>query len=325
MKNKHFYIVSLIVIMAACAKPKGPLVSPNLDFTIGNNNANAPATVVFTNTSKFVNGFKWYFGDGDSSTLVNVSHVYKNAGNYTVILKGYTDEGIKIISKTVTVLNVVLPNANFTITMPKPFILTANGQFNNLSTNATSYKWDFGDRQYSTLTNPTHLYTSNGLMTVKLTAYNNNGDSSVFSRQILIKDKADSMLITKVRIVTTATLMFQMYPLDGSDDPDYLVAFGNWIDTSKKRTYTIWNSLAFPLDYNLQSKPIYLPVAIGSASPLINKVFILDHDITYEQSVDELDLIIADYTKVSNPYPDELDLSGSFLGETTLKLYVTWK
>jgi len=46
---------------------------------------------------------------------------------------------------------------------------TAN--FTNLSTSGNTYKWYFGDGSTSTLTTPSHAYTSNGAYNVKLVAY----------------------------------------------------------------------------------------------------------------------------------------------------------
>jgi hypothetical protein len=50
-------------------------------------------------------------------------------------------------------------------------------QFINNSVNAESYLWDFGDRVYSTDTNPLHVYYSPGSYIVSLTATNVSGQS----------------------------------------------------------------------------------------------------------------------------------------------------
>jgi len=53
-------------------------------------------------------------------------------------------------------------------------------QFSNYSTNATSYKWDFGDGYTSTLKNPSHTYNSYGTFDIKLVAYGGScGDDSI--------------------------------------------------------------------------------------------------------------------------------------------------
>lgn len=37
-----------------------------------------------TDSSKFGTSYKWYFGDGDSSSLANPTHIYSTNGNYTI-------------------------------------------------------------------------------------------------------------------------------------------------------------------------------------------------------------------------------------------------
>jgi len=58
-------------------------------------------------------------------------------------------------------------------------------QFYDLSTNATSWAWDFGDGTTSTEQDPIHTYTIGGTFTVKLTA-SNSGSSDVLTLKDLI-------------------------------------------------------------------------------------------------------------------------------------------
>lgn len=53
--------------------------------------------------------------------------------------------------------------------------LTAN--FTDMSENATSWEWDFGDDTSSTLQGPGHTYAENGTYIVNLTVYNDDGYS----------------------------------------------------------------------------------------------------------------------------------------------------
>jgi len=57
--------------------------------------------------------------------------------------------------------------------------------FINASSSATSYSWDLGDGTTSTVINPVHRY-DNGTYTVSLTAYNDNGESSIFQETFII-------------------------------------------------------------------------------------------------------------------------------------------
>ena len=58
-------------------------------------------------------------------------------------------------------------------------------QFYDLSTNATSWAWDFGDGGTSTEQDPILIYTTGGTFTVKLTA-SNSGSSDVLTSTDLI-------------------------------------------------------------------------------------------------------------------------------------------
>jgi len=69
-------------------------------------------------------------------------------------------------------------NAAFTDTI----ILTPDSTivvFENESTNASSYYWNFGDSSFSTLQNPTHAYTDSGTYTVTLKDSGLNGISTI--------------------------------------------------------------------------------------------------------------------------------------------------
>lgn len=69
-----------------------------------------------------------------------------------------------------------VPVADFTfktlVTIPP-----ADVDFTNISKNATSYKWDFGDNTTSVIASPKHTYTKAGTYIVKLTATGPGGSS----------------------------------------------------------------------------------------------------------------------------------------------------
>ncbi len=65
-------------------------------------------------------------------------------------------------------------------------------QFTNLSKNATAYKWEFGDNETSTETNPKHTYAEGGTYTITLTA-EGEGGTNTYSEEI-------SLVAPKVKI-----------------------------------------------------------------------------------------------------------------------------
>lgn len=59
--------------------------------------------------------------------------------------------------------------------------------FNNLSNEAVSFLWDFGDGTNSTLKNPIKTYENYGTYNVSLTATNDNGDQDTFQATIEVE------------------------------------------------------------------------------------------------------------------------------------------
>jgi len=85
-----------------------------------------------------------------------------------------------------TILAITLFLSVFSISCKKAaiasFSTTQNGTgtvyFNNTSTHADSYNWDFGDGTNSTETSPTHTYSALGSYNVVLTANSSSGDGT---------------------------------------------------------------------------------------------------------------------------------------------------
>ncbi len=85
----------------------------------------------------------------------------------------YTNpEGITI-TDSLPLVSVVLPVADFSFN-PTQGIAPLTVQFNDLSQNADSRSWDFGDGTNSTEQNPIHTYSAVGTYNVKLTVSNEN-------------------------------------------------------------------------------------------------------------------------------------------------------
>ncbi len=106
-----------------------------------------------------------YLGfQSDSLIVQNISLAYEGLMFRCIVKRA----GCTQVTSGSAVLHVLpLPAAEFIVTMNG-----ATANFNNLSTNATSYSWDFGDGVHSTLSNPSHTYTNEGSYTVTLQAWN---------------------------------------------------------------------------------------------------------------------------------------------------------
>ncbi len=65
------------------------LESPIANFTVSENNKEAPVYARFENESSGLTGNKWFFGDGDSSQAFSEFHGYETEGDYLVCLVTY--------------------------------------------------------------------------------------------------------------------------------------------------------------------------------------------------------------------------------------------
>ncbi|MBI1184119.1 PKD domain-containing protein [bacterium] len=147
----------------------------------------------FTNTTNTscgsVSGYKWFFGDGTKSTRKSPGHKYASAGSYNVKLVVYQAFGVKdSITKTVVVNG--LPKIDFAFNNACKGVSTS---FTNKSSIASGsingYTWHFGDGVKSSLTNPSHSYSTKGSYSVKLIGTSNKGCRDSSNKSITIYEQ----------------------------------------------------------------------------------------------------------------------------------------
>ncbi|HYR28759.1 MAG TPA: PKD domain-containing protein, partial [Thermoanaerobaculia bacterium] len=147
---------------------------------------------------------QWDFHDGSTSALASPTHVFAQPGEYLVTLVADDSHlnGTDDVQKLITVAPAPAePIADFTFDPAEPL----PGQtiaFTNLSANALSSNWNFGDLTSSTLKNPTKSYAVAATYTVTLTVSNFNGTASI-SKDVTVGGNQPPVL-SDVSIPSTA-------------------------------------------------------------------------------------------------------------------------
>lgn len=111
----------------------------------------------------------WSTVDESRDTIITYTWLAKETKGPVVTITSNNAGTISRIAYSLTPPPTV---ANFSWTNPSGGLV----QFTNLSSNATTYSWDFGDGSaLSTNTNPNHIYVANGAYNVCLTATGTGG------------------------------------------------------------------------------------------------------------------------------------------------------
>jgi len=166
-----------------------PCELPVADFTANPTQGYAPLNVSFTDKSTGdPTEWSWNFGDNSTSIIQNPVHVYSTEGTYNVTLTVTNNCGSNSTTKQ-EYIHVsppcTPPVANFAAD-PTSGHAPLHVLFTDTSTgNPTSWTWDFGDTTNSTVQNPVHVYTAEGVYNVTLTVTNECGSDSITKQEFI--------------------------------------------------------------------------------------------------------------------------------------------
>ncbi len=133
-----------------------------------------PDTVHFTTSLQNFAAYQWDFGDGSTSSVENPSHLYTTEGSFVASVTVTDSSGCSQSFTVFPAITVSLPSVNFTLNGHVHGCGRTRFDFVNLSSNADSYFWDFGDGTTSSNQTPSHVYNDAGAYTVSLTIYRGN-------------------------------------------------------------------------------------------------------------------------------------------------------
>lgn len=144
-----------------------------------------PDTVFFTDISNGALSWHWDFGDGTTDTQQNPVHVYNSNGTFTVTLVATFPGGCLDTIVYTDLITVSSPIADFyspSVAGCSPTQIT----FNNTTSDATLFAWDFGDGGISSNVNPQHIYYIPGTYDITLIAINDFGCSDTVTKPAYI-------------------------------------------------------------------------------------------------------------------------------------------
>lgn len=149
------------------------LVGPEGDFNLSADEIclGAPITVSLQDTVD-ISSFTWDFRDGTSLENTDpASHVFNNAGQQDVLLILRSGE---CTLESIKSFNIFQPLADFeTENMLTEICIGNSLSFNNNSSSANTWIWNFDDGMTSIEENPTHIFNTEGIVSVSLEAIYN--------------------------------------------------------------------------------------------------------------------------------------------------------
>lgn len=199
------YTITLTVTSGNCVQQQSTTVTinpipPVVDFTFDPASGCAPLTVNFTNLSQFADpgSYVWQFGDNEgTSSSVNPTYTYTQPGIYTVSLSASNATGQTVTETKSQIIEVFAsPIAAFQIKSTQINIPGGKLFVSNRSFGATSYEWDFGDGETSTLFEPVHEYKDEGVYNIRLIASNAAGctDTLLLTAAVQVNESSQVLI-----------------------------------------------------------------------------------------------------------------------------------
>lgn len=186
--------ISFAINYSACISSDTVIINinpiPVPQFTVAPISGCTPLDATITNNTVDSPGYNygWDYGNGNTSTGITPVNQTYNSGisdtTYTIQLIVQSGSGcIDSLEQTVTVYP--LPVANFII-LDDTICQDEAMLFANNSIGASSYEWNFGDGNTSSMTSPSYTYNGTGDFQVQLVAFSGNACSDTMQVDIFI-------------------------------------------------------------------------------------------------------------------------------------------
>lgn len=208
-----------------------------------------------------------------------------------------------------------MPTARFTYSPEFPFV----GQqvvFNNTSSNAYSYAWDFGDDYTSTQKSPVHTFGKNDLYKVNLTVYSKSGVKKDYTMEaIAVMPKPTNVSISKYKVnkISFTDSKGRYWDDKASDGPDiHLGIF-------KSDGTLSWKEDTYQKDITQSMIPYTKNITINYTNLSKSyKIVMFDYDTWFDDTMATFTFTPKSYIP---SYPSEVTLKS---GDFSITLYLSW-
>ena len=265
----------------------------------------APFQVNFTDASTGTPTFwEWNFGAAGISNSQNPIKIFSSPGTYTVTLTCTNADGSdsEVKNSLITIVTGA-PTAAFTAnttTGQRPLTVT----FTDSATNSpTSWKWAFGDGDFSTLQSPTQIYQYAGTYTVTQTATNYLGsDSEVKTGYVTVLPIAASATFTATPVSGRGPLTVQFFGAPSGDTASAAWNFGDGSTTTAigNPLHTYYGTGTYTATYTVTGV-----TGAGTSTATRTSYITVSTDDTYRAFLDEIRrqlLMNTDETSVCNDF-----------------------
>jgi len=171
--------------------------NPEVNFSFNNTCLNEQPVQFYDSTiiqGAVINYIYWDFGDGNGSIVQNPIHTYSQPGTYQVKLIQGSSKGCKdSMIQTITIFDLPETQFNIALTSGDSCSVPQTYAFQNQTTGAQAYLWDFdylnsSGQSISTQTSPSFTYTSAGVYEVALFSFNAYGCTDTAFKTVIVND-----------------------------------------------------------------------------------------------------------------------------------------
>lgn len=181
-------------------------------------------------SSGSINQWLYDFGNGNTQTVENPTHVFTSSGGYPITLTVTSALGC-VDDTTMNLFIYGSPTAEFTFT-PNPALVLENIYFSDLSTGTgiNGWLWNYGDGEGDNIQNPIHNYNDGGDYPVTLVVTDANGCQDT---------------ITKIATIALPPVLPSGFSPNSDGENDVHIIRGGPFKSVDYKVYNNWGELLF--------------------------------------------------------------------------------